>query len=85
MNYEYWDVGERESFPNLGKTSTAKVMQALLYVGGIMTSSIVFGDDGMREASRSVVYRVGLPPGTRSRFELLSGYICTTPPVVHVN
>jgi hypothetical protein len=60
-------------------------MQALLYVGGIMTSSIVFGDDGMREASRSVVYRIGLLPGTRSRFEVLSGHVCTKPPEVHLN
>ncbi len=85
MNYEYWDIGECESFPNLGKTSTAKVMQALLYVEGIMTSSIVFGDDSMREASRSVVYRIGLPLGTKEHFELLSGYICTKPPEVHLN
>ena len=85
MNYEYWDVGERDSFPNLGKTSTAKVMQALLHIGGIMTSSIVFGSDDMREASRSVVYRIGLPPETKSRFEALSGYICTKPPEIHLN
>jgi hypothetical protein len=83
--YEYWDIGERESFPNLGKTSTAKVMRALLYVGGIMTNSIVFGDDGMRDASRSVVYRIGLVPGTKQQFEDISGYFCTKPPIVHVN
>jgi len=83
--YEYYDVGEEESWPNLGKTSTAKIMQALLRVNGIMTSSIVFGEEGMRDASRSVVYRIGLPPGYKTRFETLSGYVCTEPPKVHVN
>lgn len=31
---EYWDIGEVAPFPNLGKTSTAKVMQALIKLGG---------------------------------------------------
>lgn len=28
--YEYWDVGEELPAPNLGKASTARVMQALI-------------------------------------------------------
>ncbi|MFA5344755.1 MAG: hypothetical protein WC315_00550 [Candidatus Omnitrophota bacterium] len=89
MNYEWWDVGEeqllRGAFPNFGKTSTSKIMQALIQLDGQMTSSIVFGDNNMRAASRSVVYRIALPEGKRSEFEQLTGYACSLPRKVHVN
>ena len=69
--YEFWDVGEVSPFPNLGKTSTARVMQALIRLGGRMH------DTDFDEVH--VVYRISLPVGMRVEFEKLAGYKLTRP------
>lgn len=49
--HEFWDVGEASPFPNLGKTSTARVMQALIRLGGRLLGLI------------RTVHRISLPVG----------------------
>jgi hypothetical protein len=76
--YEFWDVGEEDPFPNLGKTSTARVMQALVKLGGRMHDSHVM-DEGEADQYRIVEYRISLPVGMREEFEKLAGYKLTRP------
>jgi hypothetical protein len=77
--YEFWDVGEVHPFPNLGKTSTARVMQALVKLGGRMHDSHTeFGGDEA-DQYRIVEYRISLPVGMREEFEKLAGYKLTRP------
>lgn len=87
MLFEFWDVGEEfvTRPPNLGKTSTAKVMQALVKLGGKLHCSIAFGDGSMPDHCRSVVYRISMPANSKNQFEELSGYILTRPAVVRGN
>lgn len=82
---ELWDVGEEigRSAPNLGKTSTARVMQALLKCDGKLVSSIVFGENSFPDSSRSVVYRIALPLCRKEKFEELCGYILTRPQIIN--
>jgi len=86
--FEYWDVGEDldgKRIPNLGKTSTARVMQALVKLHGKMTSSCVFGDDTMEDRWRDLVYRIALPVGKKEAFEEMTGYRLSRPPQIQVN
>ncbi len=69
---EYWDIGEVAPFPNLGKTSTAKVMQALIKLGGQLHCTDV-------DAGVCVLYRISLPVGMKDDFEKLAGYPLTAP------
>jgi len=82
--YRYWDVGEEFTTrpPNLGKTSVARVFQALIKCRGILTSSCVFGTADMPDQYRDAVYRVALPIGTEKKFESLSGYLLSEPPQI---
>jgi hypothetical protein len=86
---EFWDVGEDldgKRWPNLGKTSTARVMQALLRLDGKMTDSYIEGDDGRtKEQHIGVVYRITLPVGRNEEFEEMTGYRLTRPGRVGVN
>lgn len=81
--FEYWDVGEDLSgkrWPNLGKTSTARVMQALLKLGGRMLDSHIGSDDGRtKEQHIDVAYRITLPVGRNEEFEEMTGYRLTRP------
>ena len=76
--YEFWDIGEVDPFPNLGKTSTARVMQALIRLGGRMHDTD-FDDQYEAEHHCGVVYRISLPVGMRAEFEKLAGYKLTRP------
>ena len=82
---EYWDVGEFFPFPNLGKTSTAKVMQALIKLQGKLHSSCFFGSGDMSDHLRTGVYRISLPVGKRAQFEEMTGYALSEPREIHVN
>lgn len=76
----YWDVGEDltgQRCPNLGKTSTARVMQALLLSNGKLIDADVSGDENDPPHLRCVLYRVALPLGSEAIFEELSGYTLT--------
>ena len=79
--YEFWDVGEVDPFPNLGKTSTARVMQALIRLGGRMHDTDFDDRSDVGEADHycGVVYRISLPVGMRAEFEKLAGYKLTRP------
>lgn len=81
--YEFWDVGEASPFPNLGKTSTARVMQALVKLGGRMHDTN-FDDSFEAEHHCQVAYRISLPVGMRVEFEKLAGYPLTPIPKVGV-
>lgn len=87
MVSEFWDVGEEFDTrpPNLGKTSTAKVMQALIKLKGKLHSSFFFGTNDMPDHYRDGVYRISLPVGKKEEFEKLSGYLLTRPPKISVN
>ena len=74
--YEFWDVGEVAPFPNLGKTSTARVMQALIRLGGRMHDTD-FDDRGFADHRCILLYRLSLPVGKREEFEELAGYPLT--------
>jgi len=79
---EFWDVGEDldgKRWPNLGKTSTARVMQALLRLGGQMRDAYVESADGRKEQHIGVVYRITLPVGRNEEFEEMTGYRLTRP------
>jgi hypothetical protein len=79
---EFWDVGEAMDFgppPNLGRTSTARMMQALLRLHGKLHDAVVSGDDSELDGRRSVVYRISLPLGSQEAFEEMSGYELTRP------
>ena len=82
-DYEYWDIGEESPFPNLGKTSTARVMQALIRLGGRLHDTD-FDDQYEADHHCSVVYRISLPVGTEKDFEDLAGYPLTPLPRVGV-
>jgi hypothetical protein len=76
----YWDVGEDltgDRCPNLGKTSTARVMQALLLCDGKLVDTHIEGSDSDPLHMRNVSYRITLPLGTEARFEEISGYTIT--------
>ena len=73
MIYNFWNVGEQYPFPNLGKTSTAKIMQALVILGGRMHDSYVEDNDEPLHR-QYVVYRIALPVGREDEFEQLAGY-----------
>jgi hypothetical protein len=76
----YWDVGEDltgQRCPNLGKTSTARVMQALLLSGGKLVDADVSGEECDPLHLRCVLYRITLPLGSEAMFEELSGYTLT--------
>lgn len=79
--HEFWDVGEEFSSrpPNLGKTSTARVMMALIKLKGKMYDSYFFGTNDMPDHLRDGVYRISLPVGSKEEFERLSGYLLTRP------
>lgn len=85
---DFWDVGEEFTNrpPNLGKASTAKVMQALVKLGGRLHDSCICGDDNMPDHQRDVVYRISLPFAVsgayKTRFEEMTGYILTKPTLV---
>ena len=87
MEYEYWDIGEKltSRHPNLGKTSTAKVLQALVKLNGRLHASIAWGDDNMPDHCRDVTYRISLPLDSKTHFEEMTGYILTPPPVISGN
>jgi hypothetical protein len=79
--YEFWDVGGVQP-PNLGKTSTACVMQALIRLGGRLHDTDFdrdFDRDDVADQYRLVVYRISLPVGKREEFEKLAGYPLTRP------
>ena len=76
----YWDVGEDLSgnrCPNLGKTSAARVMQALLLSNGKLVDAHVSGEECDPLHLRYVSYRITLPLGSEAIFEELSGYTLT--------
>jgi hypothetical protein len=52
--YEFWDVGEEfvTRPPNLGKASTARVLQALVKLHGKLHDSIAFGTNDMPDHCR---------------------------------
>jgi len=80
--FEYWDVGEDAAgkrWPNLSKASTARVMQALLRLGGKLTDSMIGGDATETEGRQLVSYRIALPVGNQEEFERLTGYRLTRP------
>lgn len=81
---EFWDVGEEfvTRPPNLGKASTARVLQALVMLRGKLHNSVAFGTSDMPPHCRDVVYRISLPPGSKERFEEMTGYILTRPPTI---
>jgi len=85
--YKFWDVGEIFTTrpPNLGKTSTAKVMQALIKLRGRLHDSDFFGSSSMPDHYRDGVYRISLPVNCKEEFEAMTGYILTTPVKVYVN
>jgi len=78
---KFWDVGEEIDGkpPNLGKTSTAKVMQALIKLHGRLHDSHFDGTDDMLDHFRYGVYRISLPVGTKKEFEEMTGYRLTRP------
>lgn len=84
--YEFWDVGEEFDTrpPNLGKRSTARVMQALIKLQGKLHSSFFFGTSDTPDHYRDGVYRISLPVGCKEEFEKLSGYKLTRPPRISV-
>lgn len=77
---ELWDVGEESNsrFPNLGKTSTSRVLRALVLLGGQLRASHIV-NEGTRDVERQVVYRIALPVGNSVKFEDLTGYPLTRP------
>lgn len=84
---EFWDVGEEfiSRPPNLGKASTARVMQALIKLHGKLHSTCFFGTNDMPDHCRDGVYRISLPVGKKEDFEKMTGYVLTRPPVIKVN
>lgn len=86
-DYKFWDVGEEFHTrpPNLGKSSTARVLQALVKLHGRLHSSLCFGTNDMPDHSRDVVYRVSLPTDSKEEFEKMTGYILTPPARVGVS
>lgn len=86
--YEYWDIGEDLSgrrVPNFGKTSTGRVMQALLTLDGRLYDSLIEGHSNEADRNRIVSYRIALPIGSREDFQALTGYRLTRPGNVGVN
>jgi hypothetical protein len=77
--YEFWDVGEVSPFPNLGKTSTARVMQALIRLGGRLHDTDFDERGHVEDWYYLVTYRISLPVGKREEFEKLAGYPLTRP------
>jgi hypothetical protein len=57
-------------------------LQALVKLRGKLHDSCAFGTSDMPDHCRDVVYRISLPAGMKERFEELSGYILTRPPVI---
>ena len=82
---EYYDVGDKFEGrpPNLGKASTARVMQALIKLNGKLHSFIFFGTNDMPDHLRDGVYRISLPIGRKEEFEKMTGYLLTRPPKIH--
>lgn len=87
--HEFWDVGEEFHTrpPNLGRTSTAKVMQALIKLRGRLHCYTCdrSGPNDIPDMYHNVVYRISLPTGSKEEFEKLSGYILTPPAHVGVS
>ena len=86
--YEYWDIGENldgRRIPSFGKTSTARVMQALLIFNGRLYDSMVEGSPSESDRNRIVSYRIALPIGSQKDFQKLTGYHLTRPDNVGVN
>lgn len=75
MIYEFWDLGVEGTSPNLGTTSTAKVMKALIKLRGRLIDSTFFYAD--TERNSTVSCRISLPEGTREMFQRMTGYVCT--------
>jgi len=75
----FWDVGDKIDSrpPNLGKSSTAKVMQALIKLDGCLYSSCFDGTDDVPDHRRDGVYRIELPVGAKEEFEEMTGYRLT--------
>jgi hypothetical protein len=84
MIFRYWDVGESPSghLPNLGKASTARVMQAILITGSQLSDHCVDGGQYDSASIRPVSYRVAVPIGSEKQFESISGYRLEEPSVV---
>ena len=80
-DYRYWDVGDEidRRPPNLGKSSTAKVMQALIKLHGKLHDSHFDGSDDNPDWLRDGVYRISLPVGAKEQFEAMTGYRLTRP------
>lgn len=78
---KFWDVGEQihGKPPNLGKTSTAKVMKALITLRGKLHDADFDGTDDMLDHFRYGVYRISLPVGAKEEFEAMTGYWLTRP------
>lgn len=76
-----WDLGDEPPFPNLGKASCARILQAIIKLDGKILSYCDFGSNVMPDHQRHVVYRIALPVGSRRRFEDMTGYKLTIPPV----
>lgn len=74
--FRYWDVAESNTGrpPNLGKSSTARVMQAILVTGAKLCAYHVDGGQYTMDAHCPVVYRVAVPIGKEEQFESISGY-----------
>jgi len=86
--YKFWDLGEDlagRRVPNFGKTSTARVMQALLILGGRLYDSMVEGSPTESDRNRIVAYRIALPIGSREDFQKLTGYRLTRSDNIGVN
>jgi hypothetical protein len=86
MEYEFWTVGDNgNKFPNLGKSSTARVMQALIKLGGRMKCAHAAGGSDFEDQYRGVEYIIELPVGIATRFEEMTGYSLSKPREVHLN
>jgi len=77
----HWDVAETSSGRplNLGKASTAKVMQALLMCDGQLLDSHLDGDTTWKPRMRLVTYRIAIPAGQRKLFEIVSSCKLSVP------
>jgi hypothetical protein len=86
MEHKFWDVGAKfvTRPPNLGKASTARVMQALIKLKGRLHSAFFFGTNDMPDHYRDGVYRISLPVGSEEKFEEMTGYQLTPPIKVSV-
>ena len=72
----YWNVAESNTGrpPNLGKSSTARVMKAILVTGTKLCDHYVDGGQYAMDSFCPVIYRVAVPIGKEEQFESISGY-----------